>query len=113
MYDILYIDNNFFISGHYERCRNVKSCLDEVNIHYKSHLISLLKGNIVKHGTTNVTSFPYTTTDDLITIRQSTAAYKYEVTLPNEVNVKWNGKNKLLIDVGMSFYGDTQGKLQC
>ena len=97
--------------GRYERCRNVKSCLNEVHIHYKTSTISLLKENIVKHLNANVTSFPYTTPDGLTKILKTTAAYKYEVMLPNAVNLEWNGKTKILIDVGMSFYGATQGKL--
>ena len=110
-YKILYIDSNFFILGHYAKCRNVKSCVDEVHIHYKSHMIILLKKDIVKHGSANVNDFPYTTSDGLIEIRETTGVYKYEVVLPNAVNVNWNGKTKLSIDVGMSFYGATQGKL--
>ena len=97
--------------GHYESCRNVKSCLNEVHIHYKTSIISLLKKNNVKHLNVNVTSFPFTTPDGLIKIRETTDAYKYEVMLPNAVILNWNGKNKILIDVGMSFYGATQGKL--
>ena len=110
-YDILYIDSDFFIRGHYQKCRNDKSCVDEVYILYKSHLISFLKEDIVKHDSANVNNFPYTTSDGLIKIREATGVYKYEVVLPNSVNVKWDGERKILIDVGMSFYGATQGKL--
>ena len=114
-YDILYISPSIYVRGHYERCRHHRSCVDEIEIHYNGNSVSLLKGNIVKDGNTEVTSFPHTTSDGLIEISklpsEPHSEYKYEVMLPNSINVRFGGTRRTftVIDVGMALYGATKG----
>ena len=67
----------------------------------------------MKVNSNPVDSFPYTTSDDLITITYtpSEPRYKYKVQLPNAVNIKWDGIKDVLIEVGLSFYDGTRGKI--
>ena len=115
-YDILYISSNVYVRGHYELCRHHRSCVDEIEIHYNGNSISFLKGNTVKVGGTEVTSFPHTTLDGLIEISELSSVphsdYKYEVMLPNAINVRFGGghRTSVAVDVGMAFYGATKGK---
>ena len=70
----------------------------------------------MKVGGTEVTSFPHTTSDGLIEISELPSEphsdYKYEVMLPNAINVRFGGgyRTSVAVDVGMAFYGATKGK---
>ena len=109
-FDILYYDDEFFITGDYEQCNGQKSCVKDVSITYKDVNIRLKKANKVEVNGIPVSNFPPIITEQAIDITFNAAdKYKYTIELPNAVLLYWNGKRDVKIEVGMSFMNNVKG----